>query len=67
MIIVVFLFPLALLALVLGMSILEDRLDAAVRRGETHRPHRSWLRRARAAFAARRRTRSLAQPATVDH
>ena len=67
MIIVVFLFPLAVLALVLGMSILEDRLDAAVQRGPTRRPRRSLLKRARAVVVARRRTRSLGQPATVDH
>lgn len=46
MIIVVLLFPVALLALVLGMSVLEDRLDAAVRRDETGRSRRSRLRRA---------------------
>jgi len=67
MVIVVVLFPLALLALVLGMSVLEDRLDAIVQRGETHRPRRSWLRRALATVGQRRRTRSLPQPATTDH
>ena len=66
MILLVLLFPLALLALVLGMSVLEDRLDAAVRRGETPRRRRRRFSRALAGLAERRRSRSYAQPVAVD-
>ena len=67
MVIVVVLFPLAVLALVLGMSVLEDGLDAAVKRGQTHRSSRRARRRARSTGGWWRRTRSLAQPATADN
>lgn len=33
MLVIVFLFPLALLALVMGLSVLEDRMDKVVARG----------------------------------
>ncbi len=33
MLVIVFLFPLALLALVMGLSVLEDRMDKVVERG----------------------------------
>jgi hypothetical protein len=63
MILLVLLLPLALLALVLGMSVLEDRLDTAVRPGETPRRRR---RRFRRALAGRRRSRSHPQPVAAE-